>query len=182
MRGSRQRAGHRRMKYLIFLGLPLFALDQLSKWLVRQNIPYGAEIPIIPGFFSLVHASNTGAAFSMFTGNNFVFVGLAAAALAVIIFLFIRDARARKAEQRLTRLTKISFGLLASGVLGNLTDRICRGAVTDFLHFYVNEYAWPSFNVADSCICIAAGLLILASFQKPQGRNALPRDPSVHVR
>ena len=82
------------MKYLIFLGLPLFALDQFTKWLVRQNIPYGAEIPIIPGFFSLVHASNTGAAFSMFTGNNFFFVGLAVAALAVIIFLLIRDSRA----------------------------------------------------------------------------------------
>ena len=96
MRGSRQPAGHRRMKYLIFLGLPLFALDQLTKWLVRQNIPYGAEIPIIPGFFSLVHASNTGAAFSLFTGNNFFFVGLAVAALAVIIFLLVRDSRAPK--------------------------------------------------------------------------------------
>ncbi len=84
------------MKYLFFLGLPLFALDQLTKWLVRQNIPYGAEIPIIPGFFSLVHASNTGAAFSMFTGNNFFFIGLALVALAVVIFLLIRDSRAPK--------------------------------------------------------------------------------------
>jgi signal peptidase II len=152
------------MKYLFFLGLPLFALDQLTKWLVRQNIPYGAEIPIIPGFFSLVHASNTGAAFSMFTGNNFFFIGLAVAALAVVIFLLVRDSRVPTTEQRLNNLTKISFGLLASGILGNLTDRIFRGAVTDFLHFYINEYSWPSFNVADSCICIAAGLLILSSF------------------
>jgi signal peptidase II len=156
------------MKYLIFLGLPLFALDQLTKWLVRQNIPYGAEFPVIPGFFSLVHASNTGAAFSMFTGNNLFFVGLAMAALAVIIFLLLRDSRAQKAQQRLSFLTKISFGLLASGILGNLTDRILRGAVTDFLHFYLNDYAWPSFNVADSCICVAAGLLIVGSFGKTQ--------------
>jgi signal peptidase II len=156
------------MKYLIFLGLPLFALDQLTKWLVRQNIQYGAEIPIIPGFFSLIHTSNTGAAFSMFTGNNFFFVGLALVALAVIVFLLIRDQRSRRPHQRLTSVTKISLGLLAAGILGNLTDRILGGAVTDFLHFYVREYAWPSFNVADSCICIAAGLLILASFQRPQ--------------
>ncbi len=161
------------MKYLIFLGLPLFALDQLTKWLVRQNIPYGAEIPIIPGFFSLVHASNTGAAFSMFTGNNFFFIGLASVALAVIVFLLIRDQRTRTPRQRLTNITKISLGLLAAGIFGNLTDRILRGAVTDFLHFYVREYAWPSFNVADSCICIAAGLLILASFERPHGRDAL---------
>src|ERR1700749_2318369 len=129
------------MKYLIFLGLPLFALDQLTKWLIRQNIPDGEEFPVIPGFFSLVHASNTGAAFSMFTGNNFFFVGLAMVALAVIIFLLLRDSRTRKAEQRLSHLTKISFGLLASGILGNLTDRIFRGAVTDFLHFYFQEYS-----------------------------------------
>ena len=162
------------MKYLFFLGLPLFALDQLTKWLVRQYIPYGAEIPIIPGFFSLVHASNTGAAFSMFTGNNLFFIGLASAALAVILFLLIRDPTARTPRQRLTNITKISFGLLAAGIVGNLTYRILRGAVTDFLHFYVREYAWPSFNVADSCICIAAGLLIVASFQK--NKDALPRD------
>jgi signal peptidase II len=156
------------MKYLFFLGLPLFALDQLTKWLVRQNIPYGAEIPIIPGFFSLVHASNTGAAFSLFTGNNFFFIGLALAALAVVVFLLIRDSRASKTERRLNNITKISLGLLASGILGNVTDRIFRGAVTDFLHFYISEYSWPSFNVADSCICIAAGLLILGSFGRTQ--------------
>jgi signal peptidase II len=163
------------MKYLFFLGLPLFALDQVTKWLVRQNIPYGAEITIIPGFFSLVHASNTGAAFSMFTGNNFFFIGLAVAALAVVIFLLIRDSRAPKAEQRLNNITKISFGLLASGILGNLTDRIFRGAVTDFLHFYINEYSWPSFNVADSCICIAAALLILGSFDSRSQQGKKPR-------
>ena len=160
------------MKYLFFLGLPLFALDQLTKWLVRQNIPYGAEIPIIPGFFSLVHASNTGAAFSLFTGNNFFFIGLALAALAVVIFLLLRDSRAPKMEKRLNNITKISFGLLASGILGNVTDRIFRGAVTDFLHFYISEYSWPSFNVADSCICIAAGLLILGSFGRTQKVSA----------
>jgi signal peptidase II len=162
------------MKYLIFLGLPLFALDQVTKWLVRQYIPYGAEIPVIPGFFSLVHASNTGAAFSMFTGNNFFFIGLASVAFAVIVFLLIRDPRTRTPRQRLANITKISLALLAAGIVGNLTDRILRGAVTDFLHFYVREYAWPSFNVADSCICIAAGLLIVTSFQK--GKDALPRD------
>jgi signal peptidase II len=164
------------MRYLIFLGLPLFALDQLTKWLVRLNIPYGTELPVVPGFFSLVHASNTGAAFSMFTGNNIFFVGLAVAALGVIIFLLIRDSRPRNTAPRLNHLTKISFGLLAAGILGNLTDRIFRGAVTDFLHFYINEYAWPSFNVADSCICIAAGLLILSSFGRTQNEETRTRE------
>ena len=154
------------MKYLIYLSLPLFALDQLTKWLIRTAIPYGAEVPIIPGFFSLVHVSNTGAAFSLFTGNNIFFVCFALVALAVIGFLLVRDSSERSISRKLSATTKISFALLAAGVSGNLADRILRGAVTDFLHFYVRQYAWPSFNVADSSICIAAGLLLLASFQR----------------
>jgi signal peptidase II len=154
------------MKYLIYLSLPLFALDQLTKWLIRTAIPYGSEVPIIPGFFSLVHVSNTGAAFSLFTGNNIFFVCFALVALAVIGFLLVRDSSERSISPKLSGTTKISFALLAAGVSGNLTDRILRGAVTDFLHFYVRQYAWPSFNVADSSICIAAGLLLLASFQR----------------
>jgi signal peptidase II len=159
------------MKYLIYLSFPLLGLDQLTKWFVRQTIPYGSEVPIVPGFFSLVHVSNTGAAFSMFTGNNIFFVCLALAALAVVIFLLVRDRFERSISQRTARITKISFALLVAGISGNLTDRIFRGAVTDFLHFYVREYAWPSFNVADSCICIAAGFLLLTSFQR--GREDL---------
>jgi signal peptidase II len=104
----------------------------------------------------------------MFTGNNIFFVCLAFAALAVVIFLLVRDRFEHALSQRTARVTKISFALLVAGISGNLTDRILRGAVTDFLHFYVREYAWPSFNVADSCICIAAGLLLLTSFQRGQ--------------
>jgi signal peptidase II len=154
------------MKYLLYLSLPLLGLDQLTKWLIRQEIPFGSEIPIIQGFFSLVHVSNTGAAFSMFTGNNLFFVCLALAALGVVLFLLVRDRFEMAESKRMARTTKISFALLAAGIAGNLIDRLFRGAVTDFLHFYAREYAWPSFNVADSCICIAAGLLLLTSFQR----------------
>jgi len=156
------------MRYLFFFGLPLFILDQVTKWLVRKNIPYGFEIPVVPGFFSLVHTSNTGAAFSMLTGNNLLFLCLASVALVFIIYFLIRSCRAKPDQQRLTTITQIAIGLLASGILGNLTDRVLQGAVTDFLNFYYDGHYWPSFNVADSCICIAIGLLILASFQKPR--------------
>jgi signal peptidase II len=154
------------MKFLLLLSLPLILLDQLTKWLVQQNIPYGDEVPIIPGVFSLVHVSNTGAAFSLLRGNNLFFIALATLAVAVVIFLLVRDRWQSDPARRLLGVTKISFALLAAGILGNLTDRLVKGSVVDFLHFYVREYAWPSFNVADSCICIAAGLLIFASFRK----------------
>lgn len=160
------------MKYLLFLGAPLFVLDQLTKWLVRKEIRYGSEIPIIPGFFSLVHASNTGAAFSMLTGNNLFFILLAIGALVFLAFILIRHHQTNDNRKRLTTLTQISIALLVSGILGNLVDRLMRGAVTDFLYFHIRQYSWPSFNVADSCICIAAGLLILGSLQKTDKAKA----------
>lgn len=154
------------MKFLLLLSLPLILLDQLTKWLIQQNIPYGNEVPIIPGFFSFVHVSNTGAAFSLLQGNNLFFIVLATAALAVIIFLLIRNNWQTDPSRRLHWTTKVSFALLTAGIVGNLIDRLAKGSVVDFLHFYIRKYAWPSFNVADSCICIAAGLLIFASFRK----------------
>jgi signal peptidase II len=157
------------MRFLFLLGLPLFILDQFTKWLVRENIPYGSEIPVLPGFFSLVHASNTGAAFSMLTGNNLFFICLALAAFAFILFLLLRERWTK--SNPLCPTSQIALALLASGILGNVTDRILRGAVTDFLNFYYRGNYWPSFNVADSCICIAAGLMILLSLRKSEPKR-----------
>jgi signal peptidase II len=154
------------MKFLLLLSVPLIGLDQLTKWLIQRNIPYGNEVPIIPGFFSLVHVSNTGAAFSLLQGNNPFFIVLGTLALAVVVFLLIRNQWEAEPSRQLHWMTKISFALLTAGIVGNLIDRLVKGSVVDFLHFYFREYAWPSFNVADSCICIAAGLLILSSFRK----------------
>jgi signal peptidase II len=154
------------MKFLLLLSVPLISLDQLTKWLIQKNIAYGNEVPIVPGFFSLVHVNNTGAAFSLLQGNNVFFIVLATVALAVVIFLLIRNQWETKPSRRLHWMTKISLALLTAGILGNLIDRLTKGSVVDFLHFYIREYAWPSFNVADSCICVAAGLLILSSFRK----------------
>ena len=74
------------MKLLFLVTLPLILIDQLTKWLIQTHIPYGSAVPIIPGFFSLVYVSNTGAAFSIFQGNNFFFIALALVALAAVLF------------------------------------------------------------------------------------------------
>ncbi len=141
------------MKFLLFVTLPLILLDQLTKWLIQTHIPYGGVVPIIPGFFSLVYVSNTGAAFSIFQGNNFFFIALALIALP-------------NKDQRMGVMTKIAFSLFAAGIVGNLLDRVLKGSVVDFLDFYFQRYSWPSFNVADSCICVAAALLVLISFRR----------------
>jgi signal peptidase II len=156
------------MKFLLLVTLPLILIDQLTKWLIQTHIPYGSAVQIIPGFFSLVYVSNTGAAFSIFQGNNFFFIALALVALAAVLFWLIRDQFNPKKEQRLSVAAKIACSLFAAGIIGNLLDRVLKGSVVDFLDFYIQRYAWPSFNVADSCICVAAALLVLMSFRKSQ--------------
>jgi signal peptidase II len=159
------------VKFLLWVTMPLLALDQWTKWQVRQRLDLGTELPVIPGFFSVVHVANTGAAFGLLQGNNLFFIGLAVIALSVIFGIFWRNRRAVPGAARVSTLHKTALALLLAGILGNLLDRLVHGQVTDFLHFYYNRYEWPSFNVADSCICVAAGLLIIGSFRSNKAQD-----------
>jgi signal peptidase II len=152
--------GSRPMKLILALTLPLYALDQLTKWLVVSRFGIGDELVVVPGFFSLTYLTNTGAAFSMFHDSNLFFIALSTVALVVLAVCALRGMVAQK-------LTRIALALLAAGILGNLTDRIFHKHVVDFLLFDLHvRFAnpWPAFNVADSCICTAAGLIFLQSF------------------
>src|SRR2546428_7203775 len=150
------------MKLILFVSLPLYALDQLTKQLVMRLIsPYEAHI-IVPDFFSLVNVTNTGAAFGSFTGNNTFFILVSIIALVVVTVLLVR-------RRQPDALRDLSLALLLAGILGNLTDRLLYGHVIDFLLFNLHvRYAdpWPAFNVADSCISIAVVLFIIHSFWK----------------
>jgi signal peptidase II len=150
------------MRLILFLSLPLYALDQLTKQLVLRFIrPYEARI-IVPDFFSLVDVTNDGAAFGSFKGNNVFFILISLVALVVVMVLLVRP-RPRDPWRDL------SLALLLAGILGNLTDRLLYGHVIDFLLFNLHvHYAdpWPAFNVADSCISIAVVLFIIHSFWK----------------
>ena len=150
------------MKFILFLSLPLYALDQWSKQLVLRLInPYEARV-VVPDFFSLVNVTNTGAAFGSFKGNNTFFIVISIAALVVVTVLLVRHPRPDVWRD-------LSLALLLAGILGNLTDRLFYGHVVDFLLFNLHiRYAdpWPAFNVADSCISIAVVLFIIHSFHK----------------
>ena len=139
------------MRFILFLSLPLYALDQLTKqWVVRSISPYDARL-VISDFFNLVNVTNTGAAFGSFKGNNTFFVIISVIALVVVTVLLVR-------RRRSDRWRDVSLALLLAGILGNLTDRLLYGHVVDFLLFNLHiRYAdpWPAFNVADSCISIA---------------------------
>jgi signal peptidase II len=157
-----RRCGLRSMKsalrYLLFLTLPLYVADQATKWLVLQNVGMDEVIQIVPGVLDFVHVHNTGAAFGMLKDSNAFFIVLAITALIVVGVLAWRGGFAGLPA-------KIGAALLVSGILGNLTDRLLHGYVVDFLDVILPWYGhWPAFNIADSCICVAAGLFILEGF------------------
>jgi len=155
------------MRFILFLSLPLYAVDQLTKHLVLRLIsPFEARI-IVPDFFSLVNVTNTCASFGSFRGNNTFFIIISIVALVVVTALLVR-----RRPPDVWR--DLSLALLLAGILGNLTDRLVYGHVIDFLLFNLHiRYAdpWPAFNVADSCISIAVALFIIRSFctQKSAG-------------
>ena len=148
------------MKFIFALSLPLYALDQWTKYLVLQTIDPHEPRKVVPGFFELVHITNTGAAFGSFKNNNTLFIAISVLALIFVAVLLLR---------RTTPDTwrDISLALLLAGILGNLTDRLLHGYVIDFLLFDLHlpyAHPWPAFNIADSCITIAVVCFIVHSF------------------
>jgi len=144
-------------KYLYFL-LPVIyvALDHITKFLVIQNIPYCSYIKI-NDYFSIVNISNTGVAFSMFQHNNIFFIVLVSLVIIFLIYFIYKN------KKEITKLQTHSLLLILAGGIGNLIDRIFRGAVVDFIDVgYKEVYRWPAFNVADSCVCIGIGLFVIS--------------------
>lgn len=148
-------------RLLIVIGTIVLALDQLTKAWIVAHLPYGTfgerfgAIAVIPGFFDIVHVGNTGAAWSMFSGRSVALAILAATTL-VAIFLWRHKLGLRD------RTTQVCFGLLCGGIAGNLIDRLHYHHVVDFLDFYFRafDYHYPTFNVADSGICIGVVLYL----------------------
>ena len=154
------------MRLLLLLTLPLYILDQITKFLVLANIPTHVTIEVIPGFFNLVQVHNTGAAFGMMKDNNWFFIGLASVAIVAVAVMAWRGCF-------LDAPSRIGAALLASGIVGNLTDRLLHGYVVDFLDVILPWYGhWPAFNVADSCICVAAFLFLISGFTAPKAEKA----------
>ncbi len=145
------------------VGLLVIGLDQLTKWIVLQFLGYTHEKVIVEGFFRFVNWWNTGAAWSLFRGNN---LSLALVAIIALVVLFF----SRHHFDSRTLLGQVAFGLIFGGIIGNLIDRLFRGHVIDFLYFYLQqrgggEIGFPAFNVADSAICTGVGLVFLLTWK-----------------
>lgn len=162
---------HWRLKAL-YLGaaVGLVGLDQWTKALIAGSMPLYSSRDIIPGFFRLVHTRNTGIAFSLLADSdplirNGIVPLISVAAVGLVVYLLWSSR---------TSAGKTHFGLclILAGAIGNLYDRAMYGYVVDFLDFYIGAYHWPAFNVADSCITIGAGLVLLDALRSPaQGQQ-----------
>lgn len=178
-------------KYVLFLLVTLFGVlaDQITKILVVQHIRFrSGEIEIIPGFFSLVHAQNTGAAGGLLNDNPYrmwIFAAFTVVAVGVLLHMLweLPDD---------DRLQTFALGLIFSGAVGNAIDRVHKQSVTDFMRFYTESPSlkpwliqklgtaeYPSFNVADAAIVV--GLLLFGVhylFLQKDQKDLQPEPPA----
>lgn len=163
-------------------------LDQVTKFWVYWNLDYATEsITVIPGFFDIVHAQNSGAAMGLlatFAYRRWVFLGFTVIAVGVILNMQ-HQLKARE------RFLPVVLGLIFSGAIGNAIDRVHKGTVTDFLRVHsegapglegwlVRQFGtgeWPSFNVADSALVVGVALFVIHYLfleEKPTEAAAAP--------
>ena len=162
----------RNVHLLIWPALSIVVLDQISKFIVMTRIDIHTSIPVISGFFNLVHTRNRGIAFGMFNrpGSDLGYYLLLSATFAAVILLLFWFSRLKQEE----RILAPGLSLILGGAIGNLIDRIRLREVIDFLDFYIGPYHWPAFNVADSAITVGTfwvvlSLLFFSSRESPEG-------------
>src|ERR1017187_7217811 len=141
------------------LALLVVLLDRWTKRLVAAHIAMYTHIQIIPRFFRLTHTENTGAAFSLFADSpshwkTTLLIGFSLIAMIIVSVLLCQQSGA-------LTISGMALSLILGGAAGNFWDRVASGRVVDFLLFYVKQYQWPVFNLADSAIVIGAGLLVI---------------------
>jgi signal peptidase II len=132
----------------ILLSLGIIALDQLTKYAIRNNLSFGTSIPVVQNIFYLTYSFNTGASFGIFKGYNWFFILVALLALVLFIYMYKDNKK-----------YWMQLSIITGGIVGNLVNRIHLGHVVDFIDFKI----WPVFNIADTAIFIGVFWLIIQS-------------------
>ncbi len=132
--------------------LTVVILDQISKYLIQATIPLHGSIPVLGGFFDLVHVRNRGFAFGLMNrpAGPLLFGFLVAATTGALVLLFYWFRRLRDRHWTII----LGLSLILGGAVGNLIDRVRYREVVDFLDFYIGAYHWPAFNLADAAITV----------------------------
>ena len=150
-------------RFLKFIGVALFIfiLDLITKEVAERYLA-NKVIPVIPNFFNLVLVWNKGMAFGILSEAP-EFVRFLTLIIITLIIVVITVIYAYKNCKNIPTLQFYGLALITGGALGNLYDRIFIGKVRDFLDFYIGNYHWPAFNIADSSITI--GVIIFVSYE-----------------
>lgn len=155
------------MKKILPISLVLVIVDQLVKILVTKVLALHESIVVIKNFFNLTYVRNTGAAWSILSGNRLLLIFISFIALILIYLYLIKD-------KDLNEIDIVSYGMLIGGIVGNLIDRIVYGYVIDYLDFKIFNYNFPIFNVADTLIVISIiiiGINLIVGEYREQNRN-----------
>lgn len=148
----------------------VIALDQLSKFLVTQHLVLGQSISVLPGWLDLTLVHNTGMAFGLLSGSDWPYksilvTSMAVGAMAAVTYYALSTPRSE-------RWTRHGLALILGGALGNIIDRARVGYVVDFVDVFYGDAHWPAFNVADACICVGVGFLLLESARRREPKLA----------
>jgi signal peptidase II len=135
----------------IAIAIAIVALDQVSKFLIINNINLGQQIPVISDFFNITHWKNTGAAWGILENGRLFFIPFTIVLSGVLIRIHMKSD---------SKFLKLSITMILGGALGNFIDRAFRGSVVDFLQFIFGSYQFPIFNVADSFVVIGTALMV----------------------
>ena len=160
-----------RANLLTMLGVAVVVLlaDQVTKALVVAAVPVGGRVQVIGDLVQIWHAQNSGAAFSLFEGGFLLFVAVTMVALAMIAY-FHRSFAGR------SRWLQVILGVVLGGTLGNFSDRVRFGYVTDWISVGIGTTRWPTFNIADSGVVVGIILLVavLTFFTDQQQQGHAP--------
>ena len=150
-----------RYKYVRFsmVAVMVVLLDQISKGWVLAKMPLYQSIAIIPGIFSITHVHNPGGAFGFLAQNSspwrhWIFIVAVLLALGMILYFHHQTPRSHP-------YLALGLSLIFGGAIGILIDRLRFGEVVDFLDFYVANYHYPTFNIADSAVTVGVGIFIV---------------------
>ncbi len=155
------------MKKILPISLLLIVIDQIVKILVINKMALQQSITIINNFFNITYVRNTGAAWSILSGNVLLLIMISVLALVTIYYYLIKD-------KDLNKIDIVSYSMLIGGIIGNLIDRIVHGYVIDYLDFKIFNYNFPIFNIADTLIVISIiiiGISLIVGEYREQNRN-----------
>ena len=142
------------MLYLLAIIVGVVGLDQLTKWLAVIYLKGEASFPLWKDVLHFTYAENTGMAFSLFSGENERWIFMLFSTVAIVgILVYLIFWRPE------SRWMQVSLAMIVGGGIGNMIDRVLLGYVVDFIDFTLIDFA--IFNVADSFVCVGAGILIL---------------------